>query len=312
MSGFAAGFGLWTYHRPFIADGLPCHVTLRSGLRGMESILFVCDVEHDRCFRPAIGASAALNHHLTAKLPSGRALAVEAGYYSWLNVAIAARLDGALIHESHPGTPIKLPERAAKMVSQTTADGTPVMDIGKLKANRVPIAVDIATGLLFFIVAKLTDLTTAALVGAAVGIALVIIQHFIKTDILGGLVMFGIVMMLISSGLAWQFQDDDWVKQRSTIVGLIGATAFLTDGLLLKGRFIGAGLSRYIAYSDIRPQRLAIGMGIVGMMMAVINFAVARLTSTDVWLFYTTFGDIFVSMAMVIYAMGWARRGPAG
>ena len=300
MSGFSTGVRLWTTRRPFIADDLPCHVTLRPGFKGMESILFICDVEHDHCFRPAMGAESVVNHRLTAKLPSGRLLEVEAGYFSWLNTAIAARLDGSLIHESHPGTPIKLPERAAR--------GLAASDFDKLKANRIPIAVDIATGLLFFAVAKLTDLTTAALVGAGVGIALVILQRFIKTDILGGLVLFGIVMMLISAGLAWQFQDDDWVKQRSTIVGLIGAAAFLTDGLLLKGRYIGAGLARYIAYSDVRPQRLAIAMGVVGIMMAVINFAVARLTSTDVWLFYTSFGDIFVSMAMALTAIQWARR----
>jgi intracellular septation protein A len=193
--------------------------------------------------------------------------------------------------------------------AQTTADGKPAMDMGKLKANKVPIIVDIATGLLFFIVAKLTDLTTAALVGAAVGIGLVIAQRFVKADLLGGLALFGIIMMLLSAGFAWWFQDDDMVKMRSTIIGIIGAVTFLGDGLLNKGRYIGAGLSRYIAYVDINAARLAIGLGLTGLMMAILNFAVARLFSTDVWLFYTTFGDIFISFAMAMYAISWARQG---
>jgi hypothetical protein len=78
------------------------------------------------------------------------------------------------------------------------------------RRNRVPLAVDIATGCVFFVVAKMTDLTTAALVGAAVGIALVVAQRFVKVDLLGGLAMFSIVMMLISAGLLSSFRTRTW------------------------------------------------------------------------------------------------------
>ncbi len=259
---------------------------------------------------PFSGTEAARTHLLSIALPDGRALVVEAAFISWINVAIAARLDGVLIHESHPGTPVKMPENVARMVAQTTADGRPAADMEKLKANRVPIAVDIATGLLFFIVAKMAGLQTAALVGAGVGLALVVAQRFIKTDILGGMVMFGVVMLLLSAGFAWAFQDDDIIKMRSTIIGLIGATAFLTDGAL-GGRWLGQGMSRYIAYVDIRPARLATGMGLVGLIMAGLNVAVVRAFSTDVWLLYTSFLDTIISMALLLYAIQWARRGPA-
>ncbi len=312
MTEGAIGFRLWTYRRHFEADNLPCELVFIAGMTGVQTLLFVCDVEHDRCYRPTTGAQSIMNHQLSAKLPSGKTLSVEAGYYNWANVAIAARLDGELIHESHPGRTIRVPERAAKAMTQMTPVGDPAMDYSKLSANKVPIAVDIATGILFFIVAKLTDLTTAALVGAAVGIALVVAQRFVKVDLLGGLALFGIVMLLISGGFAWAFQDDDMVKQRSTIVGLIGAAVFLTDGLLFKGRRIGAALSRYIAYSDINEARLATSLGCVGMAMAAINYGVARLFSTDVWLFYTTFGDIFVSFGMALIAIQWSRGRPAG
>ncbi len=316
----AIGFRYWTYHRHFIVRELPCEVRFLCGFTGYETILLIADVEHDRCFRPAIGAQAVVNHQLSAPLPDGSALTIEAGFCSWVSVAIAAHLDGALIHESHPGTPIRLPERAHKMISQTVdrvdpetgkLHQDPAMDYAKLSANKVPITVDIATGLLFFIVAKLTDLTTAALVGAGVGIGLVIIQRFVKVDILGGLAMFGILMLLISAGFAYALQDDYWVKMRSTIVGLIGATVFLSDGLFLKGRVMGRALSRYIAYADIKEHRLSISLGLVGIAMAAINYGVAQLFSTDIWLFYTTFGDIFVSFGMALYAIHWSRQGQA-
>ena len=311
------GFQYWAYRRRFTVTGLPCEVRFLCGFKGVETTLFIAGIEHGRCFRPASGAKAILNHQLSAKLPDGSTLIVEGGFYSWWSVAIAVHRDGVLIHESHPGKAIRLPDAAAKMMSQTVdrvdpetgkVTQDPAMDYSKLAANKVPITVDIATGLLFFIVAKLTDLTTAALVGAGVGLALVVVQRFVKVDLLGGLAMFGIIMLMISGGFAYAFQDEEWVKMRSTIVGLIGAGVFLTDGLLLKGRYIGKGLSRYIAYADINERRLAISLGIVGIAMAAINFGVARVFSTDIWLFYTTFGDIFVSFGMALYAINWSRQ----
>jgi len=195
------------------------------------------------------------------------------------------------------------------MMTRHNPVGAPGYDPGKLKRNKVPILTDIATGLLFFAVAKLTDLRTAALVGAGVGIALVVAQRFIRTDILGGMALFGILMLLISAGFAIVFEDDEIIKQRSTIVGLIGAALFLSDGLLLNGRRLGRGLNRYIAYTDVDDRRLAIGMGMVGAAMALANFMVVRLVSTDSWLFYTTFADIPLSIALVLLAVKWARQG---
>ena len=43
--------------------------------------------------------------------------------------------------------------------------------------NRLPFAIDMATGLLFYVIAKMTDLQTAALVGVVVGLGLVTFQR---------------------------------------------------------------------------------------------------------------------------------------
>jgi intracellular septation protein A len=307
MSGISPGLVMWTYRRPFKVDDRPALVTLKSGMKGLLSTLSLDGMELSHDFTPSAGADAARNHRHAVTLPDGRLLEVEAGYCSWTDVAVAARLDGAMIHESHPGRAIRLPERARKMMTETTPDGDPALDYGKLSQNRVPIAVDVITGLLFFVVAKLTDLTTAALVGAGVGLALIVAQRLVKVDLLGGLAIFGVIMLLISAGFAWAFQDEDIIKLRSTIVGLIGAAAFLVDGLF-GGRWLGKGLSRYIAYRDIDPRRLAIGLGLVGIGMAAANWVVVQVASTDVWLFYTTFVDIFLSMGLVLIAVRWARQ----
>lgn len=299
---------MWTYKRPFAIDGRAAEVVLSSGTRGLESRLLVGGDERSRDFTPATGPDSVRNHRHSLTLDDGRMLDVEAGYCSWTNVAIAVRVDGALIHESHPGKVIRLPERARRMmVGATTPQGKPAYDIGKLKDNRYAIGVDIALGLLFFIVAKLTDLRTAALVGAAAGLGLIVAQRFVKVDIIGGMALFGVFMLLVSAGFAIVFEDEEIIKQRSTIVGLIGASLFLLDGAL-GGKRLGRGISRYIAYTDLDERRLAIAMGVIGLVMAATNWLVVRLFSTDVWLFYTTFVDIFFSIGMVLYGVQWARR----
>ncbi|MCY7271907.1 MAG: septation protein IspZ [Sphingomonas bacterium] len=304
----APGRHLWRYERSFSVPGHAGLVLVDARMDGLFSSLRIdgVDVAHDST--PPAGPQAVRNHRLVATLPDGREIAVDAGFISMVNVGIAVRLDGAIVHESHPGRRIAFPARAASRILAQSLDGKPAYDVDKLKRNKVPIIVDIATGLLFFLVAKLTDLRTAALIGASVGIALVVVQRFVKVDLIGGLALFGILMMLVSAGLAIAFEDDAMIKQRSTIVGLLGAALFLFDGLVLKGRRLGRGISRYIAYSDIDEARMAIGAGLTGLVMAAANWLVARHFSTDVWLFYTTFGDFALAIGLILLAVRWARR----
>jgi len=308
MSPPDTGLRIWSYRRKFEVDGLPCQLDFRSGFKGSLSLLSIAAIEHGWDNTPVQGPEAARNHKIRAQLPSGKQIEVEAGYFSWWSIAIAVRVDGELVHESHPGQKIEMPERARKMLVSESGDGEqdPAYDLDKLKANRIPIGVDIILGLLFFVIGKYVGLTEAALFGAAAGISLMIAQRITKIDLLGGLASFGIIMLLLSAGFAWFFQDDQWVKQRSTIVGLIGATAFVTDGLL-GGKWLGKGLSRYVAYSDIIPARLSLAMGVVGVVMAALNWMVARTFSTDIWLFYTTFLDFLLVFLMALVAVQWSR-----
>jgi intracellular septation protein A len=294
------GFWMARYRRRFTLDGVACEVVTWSRMTGLFSELRVAGRLVDADRTPPLGPDAVRNHRLAGTLPSGDAFEVEAGYINWLSIGVAVRRDGRIVHESHPGRRIAMPESAAKMARD------PGMDASAYRRNKVPIAVDIVLGLLFFAVAKLTDLPTAAIVGAVAGLALVVAQRFVKADLLGGLALFGIVMLLLSAALAIAFQDDWAVKMRSTILGVISAVLFLGDGLL-GGNRLGRGLSRYLPYSDIDPGRLALGMGLLGLSMAALNYVVAALTSTDFWLFYTTFVDFFLIMLAVLAVFAFAR-----
>ena len=64
-------------------------------------------------------------------------------------------------------------------------------------------------------------------------------------------------------------------------------------------------------YSDIHAGRFAIVMGVIGLIMAALNYGAAKLLTTDNWLFYKTFIDQFIVMALVVSAMRYARTRPA-
>jgi len=313
------GMTIAVYKRPFKAGPVPAQVIMRARMTGLYSELVLGGKVVATDQTPAAGPDAVRNHRLSATLADGRVLDIEAGYVNSWTVGIAVTLDGTPIHESHPGKRIAYPEKHRKVVSEAPGETMGAVfknsqtdqgvDLGVYKRNKVPIAVDFALMLLFFVVAKMTDLRTAALLGAGVGIALIVAQRFIKTDIIGGMALFGIIMALISAGFAWVFEDDAAIKMRSTIVGLIGAAFFLGDGLLLRGRRLGAGMARYLPYADIEPARLAIGMGAAGLIMAGLNYVVLKLFSTDVWLIYHSFLDTVVFMFMMFGVFKYARTG---
>ena len=311
-------FTWWWYpKRRFEIDGHPFVTTCVARTDGLHSALSLRDTVMAADATPLFGPDAVRNHHLATTFPDGRALDVELGYIGIWTTGIVARLDGRIVHESHPGQSPHYPDAyrqatieagrsggvKAAFVEGATAQG---QDWSVWQRNKLPIIVDIVTGLLFFIVAKLTDLTTAALVGAVVGVGLVVFQRVTRIDVTGGLALFGIAMLLISATLAIVFADDEAIKQRGTITGLIAATLFLGDGLL-GGKRLAAGLSRYLPYSDLDIGRLGIGMGLAGLVMAAVNFAVARVASTDVWLFYSTFLDFFVFIALFQGVLAYAR-----
>lgn len=303
----AEAFALWTYRRRFHVDGHEGLVVARSTFQGLLTILTIDGEEKARDFTPPTGPESTRSHALLTTLPGGAAIEVEAGFYSWISVAIAVRRNGVLVHESHPGQRIALPDRAARMMESAGDANLPGdYDPGAFKRNRTPILVDIALGLIFYLVAKTTDLTTAALVGAAAGLALAVVQRITKIDLLGGLALFGIVMLLVSAGLALAFQSDEAVKWRTTVVGLIGASLFLLDAAT-GGKRIGAGIARYIPYRDVDTRRLAFGMGVIGILMAGLNVVALRLLSTDGWLFYTTFVDIVLIFLLTTATIQWSR-----
>jgi len=173
--------------------------------------------------------------------------------------------------------------------------------------NKWTIAVDLGMALLFFVVGKLSEsLVTPALVCAGVGLALIVVQRFVKVDLLGGLALFGVAVLCVSAAFAWYFQDDWAVKMRSTIVGGAVAVVMFADAIFNRGGYFGARLARFMP-NPIDHRRMAAGLATLGVVMATVNWAVAKAFSKDIWLAYTSFGDVALSVLLAMAVIRFAE-----
>lgn len=306
---------LWTYRRTFALDGQQFLVRIESGTDRLRSVLLrdgqVLAEEATALSGPQADHR---NHRLQAVLPGGALLVVEAGYAGWWTTAIAVQVDGVLVHESHPGRTIAWPMLAGK--GPVTPQALQQLreqeqrDRAQWLRNKPSLMVDIALGLLFFIVSKATgSLTTAALVGAAAGLATVVVQRFVKVDLLGGLALFGVCTLLMSAAFSWYFQDERMVQLKGSILGVGVAAVILVDALANRGRYFGARVARYMVGMAVDAQRLALGIAVMGLCMAGLNLLATQLLSKDHWLVYTTFIDAPLACLLMFGVLRFARAG---
>jgi intracellular septation protein A len=304
---------LWTYRRPFVVNGQSFLVCIDAGLSHLRSVLLR---DGQAVAQDETRLSGALadhrNHRLQTVLPGGALLEVESGYAGWWTTAIAVRVDGVLVHESHPGRTIAWPMRADKgpvtPEARQRLQEQDERDRAQWVRNKPSLIVDIALGLLFFVVSKATgNLTTAALVGAAAGLAIVVVQRFVKIDLLGGLALFGVCTLLLSAGFSLVFQDERMVQLKGSILGTLVAVVILVDALANRGRYFGARIARYVIGMAVDPQRLAIGVAVMGLTMAGLNLLATHLLSKDNWLIYTTFIDAPLAVLLMAGVFRFAR-----
>ena len=230
------------------------------------------------------------------------------------SLAIAVTEGGRTIYESHPGRSLQVDRSSVQTVASEEAPGglsveqMTQLSQRKWQRNKYSIYADMALGALFFIVGKVTeDLALAALIGAGAGLLLVAAQRFVKVDLLGGFAVFGTIMLLISAAFSLALQDDYWVQMKGTVLGLLTASLFMIDGLLRRGAYFGARIERYMPL-PLHHDRIAIGMSLVGVVMAVANYYVANHFTEDFWLTWTTFLDLPLSMALFYAVIFWARK----
>jgi intracellular septation protein A len=319
---------VWTYRRPFSAQGEVFIVQIEAGLAGWRSRLMIGHQELVRDETILLGAAFDFrNHRLCHTLQDGSKLEVEIGYLNWFNTGIRVSISGTLVHESHPGRDILYLTRLRKAslggkmyltrVRKASLGGKTEQqlqeqrerDAAQWALNRPSLIIDIALGLLFFAVSKVTgNLTTAALVGAVAGLTVVLAQRFVKLDLLGGLAMFGVFTLLLSAGFSLWFQDERMVQLKGSILGVLVAGLILGDGLFNRGRYFGARLARYLIGMTVDARRLSLGIAVLGLIMAGLNLMAMHWLSKDAWLTYTTFVDAPLAMVLGLLVFRFAKK----
>lgn len=223
----------------------------------------------------------------------------------WVGIAITG--NGRTVHDSNPEIDLRFGEALVREMNSRKETASNTAE-SKWEQNKYAIYVDLALAALLFIVSKLTgDLVLGAIVGAAAGLGLILLQRFATVDLLGGFAVFGTIMLVISAIFSVVLQDSYWVQMKGTALGLFTAALFMADGLLRQGAYFGARFERYMPGS-LHHNRLAIGMSIMGVVSAGGNYVVADNFSEDFWLTYTTFLDIPIFMLLFFVILRWARK----
>lgn len=305
---------IWTYRRPFSAQGENFIVLSEAGFTGWRSRLMIGHQELVRDETILLGAAFdCRNHRLCHTLSDGSQLEVEIGNLNWFNTGIRVTINGILVHESHPGREILFLTHVRKASlgnkSEQQLQEQRQRDAAQWALNRPSLIVDIALGLLFFAVSKVTgNLTTAALVGAVAGLTVVVVQRFVKVDLLGGLTMFGVFTLLLSAGFSLWFQDERMVQLKGSILGVLVSSLILGDALFNRGRYFGARLARYLIGMTVDARRLSLGIAMLGLIMAGLNLLATQWLSKDAWLIYTTFVDAPLAMVLGLLVFRFARQ----
>lgn len=209
-----------------------------------------------------------------------------------------------------------VPDRGAGVPGpESASDGATGddVDLSRLRQGLPAIATDIGIGALYFAVARLVDLRTAALVAAGVGLALVPTQWAIRritgreARLLGGMAPLGIALLVLSAAYSWVVPTDFAIQMKGTVLGFAVAATYAIDAVA-GGRWLGSRLSLYLAYARLDHRRLSSGMAGVGAVLAGLNAAFVLGTPRETWLMYSAWGDTAASMVLVTVAVQWARR----
>ena len=297
---------IWTYKRSFNYEGNEYHLHYDSMLTQCVSTLYENGVLIDQQ-KVDVANLRKVTHYVQ---PSGTQvkLAVSAGYFNWLNMGIEVYEGETLYYQSHPNKSIDFVEtklhKYQNFSGSANASGND--DAGNAvkpasqtwQKNKYAILADVSLGLCFYAVAKLTDdLRLAALVGVALGLLLVLVQRFVKVDLLGGFAVFGTAMLALSGLFSWYFNSEYMIQLKGTILGVVSACLLLGDGMFRGGQYFGPRFERYFS-KPVDYANLTVGLGGVGLLMANINYLAATYLSKDDWLTFNTFFDTPITMTL--------------
>ena len=306
---------LWTYNRPLQNAGNKYEVKYSFSLKTNTSQLFYDGKLLDECTHLFESDFKVIEHTFKSATQTDgqtKEIKVSVGYFSWFNVGIEVREGSDLIYESHPGKDVyfaanKL-EKLGLLYNSPEEKEKAKLQSEKWKKNKPSILADIGIGIAFFAVAKVTGaLTTAAFTGVFLGLSLVVIQRFVKVDLLGGFAVFGTFMLLISAMFSLAFQSEYLVQLKGTFMGVLSASALIIDGLFNKGTYFGSRFENYVN-TPIQHKYFVLVLALIGVCMAALNYSIATQLSEDQCLTYDNVVDTTISLIMFFILLWLAGK----
>jgi hypothetical protein len=300
----------WTYRWSVQLDGRHYDVRLEAGWRHNT---FVVESSGETLAREELNfhAEPFRLQEQVVEGASGSLLAFRTAPHNLFAYGLEVTRDGTVVYRSHPD-----PFAAMGTIQKIATFGT--SDEGKRQAKESKefypmLATDICVGLLLYIAASYMSLRDVAILGAAVMLALMLVDWTAerlfsrKLRLTGGLSGLAVLMLLLSAAFAWLVDNELAIMLKSSILGLISMVLFAIDAML-GGKYIGDRATQYITFMKLDPRRFSWASSIATATQSLLSAAIAIWLSRDTWLFYKYWVGPMLGVTLSIVVLWKARR----
>ena len=301
---------VWTYRWSVKLDGRRYDVRLECGWRRNT---FVVASGGETLAREELNfyAEPFRLQELVVKGASGGLLAFRTAPRNLYSYGLELTLDGTVVYRSHPE-----PFAALRTIQQVSNFGR--SEEGKRQAEKSKefypaLAADVCVGLLLYIAAGYMSLRDVAILGAAVVLALMLVDWTAerlfsrRLSLTGGVSALGVLMLVLSAGFAWLVDNELAIKLKSSVLGLIAAVMLAIDAMV-GGKYIGKRATQYITFVDLDPRRFSWGSAMATAAQSLLSAAIAIWLSRDTWLFYRHWVGPTLGFALGVIVLWKSRR----
>jgi intracellular septation protein len=170
----------------------------------------------------------------------------------------------------------------------------------------VKLAVEIGPLAVFFITNSRAGIFNAT-IGFMIAITLALIVAWMFERRIPTLPLVTGVVVMVFGGLTLWLQDETFIKLKPTIINAAFAMAIFT-GLALKRNYIKTVMGSMMKMDDEGWRKLAWRWAWYFLFMAVVNEAVWRNVSTDMWVNFKVFGYLPITFVFAMSQMPLMSR----
>jgi hypothetical protein len=306
---------IWTYRWSVQLDGRRYDVGLEAGW-GRNTFVVASTGETLASEELNFGATPFRLQELVVEGASGSLLAFRTAPRNSYSYGLEIARDGTVVYQSHPDPFAALGAVQETIQKRSTLGSSEESKRQAEKSNEIypALATDVCVGLFLYIAAGYMSLRDVAILGAAVVLALMLVDWTAerlfsrKVRLTGGLSGFGVVMLLLSAAFAWLVDNELAIMLKSSVFGLITAVLFAIDAMV-GGKYIGEPTRQYLlTFMDLDPRRFSWASAMATATQSLLSAAIAIWLSRDTWLFYNYWVGPILGLTLFIVVLWKARQ----